>query len=89
MLAYHIIAKGTVQGVGFRYFTKLKALDLGLCGWVENKANGNVEIKVEGPKKTVTQFLKWCHNGPESAIVDKLEYTEISPQAIQDFKIRR
>ncbi|CUT02300.1 Acylphosphatase, partial [Candidatus Kryptonium thompsonii] len=44
----HIIVKGLVQGVGFRWFVQKHANHLGLKGWTRNLSNGDVEIEVEG-----------------------------------------
>lgn len=44
---YKITAKGKVQGVGFRNFTKAHADSKGYRGSVQNLANGYVEIFVE------------------------------------------
>ncbi len=46
MRHYKITAKGKVQGVGFRNFTKEYADSKGYKGSVENLPNGNVEIFV-------------------------------------------
>ncbi len=44
----HIIVRGLVQGVGFRYFAYRHAVNLGLTGWVRNLYNDDVELEVEG-----------------------------------------
>ena len=44
MKAYSINVFGKVQGVGFRYYTKLKAEELEVCGTVENRPDGSVLI---------------------------------------------
>lgn len=36
---------GRVQGVGFRYYTNMKALELHIKGFVENKPDGSVYIE--------------------------------------------
>lgn len=41
---------GTVQGVGFRWWTRAKALELGLVGSAANLADGRVEVVAEGPR---------------------------------------
>lgn len=46
MQHYKITAKGKVQGVGFRNFTKALADTKGYTGTVQNLANGYVEIFV-------------------------------------------
>ena len=35
---FHYTVYGTVQGVWFRWFTKQKADELGIVGWVKNDA---------------------------------------------------
>ena len=36
-----VLVYGRVQGVYFRYHTKLMADSLGLCGWVKNCPDGS------------------------------------------------
>ncbi|MGC8846782.1 MAG: acylphosphatase, partial [Candidatus Hydrogenedens sp.] len=36
----YIVIYGIVQGVGYRYSTYRKALQLGITGWVHNKNDG-------------------------------------------------
>ena len=43
----HIIFRGRVQGVGFRYHSTYKAENLGLTGWVRNCYDGSVEMEVQ------------------------------------------
>ena len=64
---------GRVQGVGFRYYTQKKALELSLDGFVRNKSDGSVYIEAEGDAKNIDEFVDWCNHGPEWARVDKLE----------------
>jgi acylphosphatase len=53
----HLIVKGTVQGVGFRYYTRRLADSLGLSGYVKNLADGNVEIEAEGDKQSLQDLI--------------------------------
>ena len=48
MINYHLLVAGRVQGVGFRWATLEIANELGLVGWVKNRADGQVEIVVQG-----------------------------------------
>jgi acylphosphatase len=68
----HILAKGVVQGVGFRYFVHKQALALGLNGWVCNLENGDVEIEAQGARSSVEEFIKAVKVGPRLAHVSDL-----------------
>ncbi|MEP7054300.1 MAG: acylphosphatase [Actinomycetota bacterium] len=41
---------GRVQGVGFRWWTRCRARELGLAGWASNLDDGRVEVLAEGSK---------------------------------------
>ncbi len=64
-----ILARGVVQGVGFRFFVDRKAREYGLCGWVRNLPRGEVEIEVEGEKGMIEDFIKEIKIGPRMASV--------------------
>jgi acylphosphatase len=49
---------GRVQGVGFRWWTRARALDLGLVGSVANLPDGRVEVVVEGPEWACRTLLE-------------------------------
>ncbi|MHB8339627.1 MAG: acylphosphatase [Mycobacteriales bacterium] len=42
--------RGSVQGVGFRWWTRARALELGLSGSAANLADGRVEVVAEGER---------------------------------------
>ena len=63
---------GRVQGVGFRYFTQNKALELGIRGWVRNKTDGTVEFLAQGPDATLEQFMQQIQIGPIGSRVEKV-----------------
>ncbi len=69
----HIIIKGLVQGVGFRYFTSSVARRYGLKGYVKNLYSGDVEIVVEGDRSIIQSFLQEIKVGPRSAHVADLQ----------------
>jgi acylphosphatase len=49
--------KGRVQGVGFRWWTRARALELGLAGVATNLDDGRVEVVAEGPRETCERLL--------------------------------
>ena len=54
---------GRVQGVGFRWWVRSRALELGLVGWAANLSDGRVEVVAEGPRPAVEALLT-ALNGP-------------------------
>lgn len=67
------IVHGLVQGVLFRHHTRLRAQELGLTGCVENRADGAVSIIAEGDRESLKQLLQWLHEGPQPAMVNRVE----------------
>jgi len=73
-LHYKIIVKGKVQGVWFRKYTKEKAVELGLRGFVRNEVNNNVYIEAEGTKELLTKFIEWLYAGSPFSKVSEVVY---------------
>src|SRR5450432_3186048 len=46
-----IFVRGRVQGVGFRWWARARALELGLVGFARNLDDGRVEICAEGSQE--------------------------------------
>jgi len=65
----HVIIKGIVQGVGFRFFVLSLGKEKNLRGWVRNLYNGNVEVLAEGPREELEDLLEKLKTGPPSAQV--------------------
>lgn len=76
MITAKIIINGMVQGVGFRFFCRKKAVELGLQGYAKNLYNGDVEIEVEGEKHLIEEFVREIKVGPRSADVNSVNVTE-------------
>jgi acylphosphatase len=49
--------RGRVQGVGFRWWTRARALELGLAGWARNLEDGRVEVVAQGSRDACEQLL--------------------------------
>ena len=69
----HVEVSGRVQGVSFRYFTRQKALSLGLRGWVRNLPNGRVECEFEGTTQAIEEMIEFCREGPKWAKVTSID----------------
>lgn len=54
---------GRVQGVGFRWWTRARALELGLVGSAANKPDGRVEVIAEGPRAACETLLELLRGG--------------------------
>lgn len=87
----HLAAEifGKVQGVFFRASTKEQADNLGVTGYVRNRADGSVYLEAEGSKRQLKKLLAWCQKGPPAAQVERVKYQFDQPSnAYQEFKIR-
>ncbi|CNE10608.1 acylphosphatase [Mycobacterium tuberculosis] len=49
--------RGRVQGVGFRWWVRSRALELGLAGSATNLGDGRVEVVAEGPRGKCLRLL--------------------------------
>lgn len=88
MRAIRALIHGRVQGVFFRAYTRDKAHDLNLTGWVRNNPDGTVECQVQGPDKAVEEFIQFLHQGSPSAQVDDVAVVEIPFEPdMRDFHI--
>jgi acylphosphatase len=56
--------KGQVQGVGFRWWTRARALELGLSGSATNLEDGRVQVVAEGPRAACEALLEQLVSGP-------------------------
>jgi acylphosphatase len=63
-------ASGRVQGVGFRWWTRARALELGLTGWARNLADGRVEVVAEGPRSACADLLAALRSSSAPGRVD-------------------
>ena len=63
---------GRVQGVGFRWWTRSRALELGLTGFASNRPDGRVQVVVQGPRQVCEKLLDLLQNGDTPGRVDKV-----------------
>jgi acylphosphatase len=86
--AYHVTLLGRVQGVGFRWHTRLEARALRINGWVQNLDDGSVEAWIEGDEVGVEELLEWLRSGPSGAAVDEALVRTVPHEGIKGFQIR-
>ena len=84
----HVIVRGAVQGVGYRYTLRIVAQTAGVSGWVRNRADGTVEAEVEGADAQVDEVLAWMTEGPPGARVAEAIVTDAEPQREAGFDVR-
>ena len=75
----HVLVRGLVQGVGFRFFVFQYGTNLNLRGWVRNRYNGQVEVMAEGRKDILEAFLEKVKEGPQMAQVDSVDVEWYTP----------
>lgn len=80
---------GFVQGVGFRYYTRMMADRYGVVGWVKNRMDGSVEVFAQGPADAIKSFESYLGEGPPSARVERTHFRPSDPDpACRSFDVR-
>ncbi|MBI5921165.1 MAG: acylphosphatase [Betaproteobacteria bacterium] len=78
---------GIVQGVSFRAHTRDQAESLGLTGYVCNEPDDTVYIEAEGAEEDLACLVRWCHQGPPLAEVERVDVSEGPLKRFPDFRI--
>jgi acylphosphatase len=85
----HAIVHGRVQGVSFRYYTTLRAVDSGIVGWVQNLPDGTIEVTAEGTRQQLDSFADFLRQGPSGARVSSVDMDwRLATEDFSDFVIR-
>ena len=63
---------GHVQGVGFRWWTRSRALELGLTGYAKNQPDGRVLVVAQGPRYACEDLLTLMQGDAAPGDVDKV-----------------
>ena len=64
--------EGSVQGVGFRWWTRSRALGLGLAGSARNLDDGRVAVVAEGDRAACERLLAALRGGRTPGHVDRV-----------------
>lgn len=85
-----VVIRGRVQGVGFRAWTRRRARQLSLRGWVVNRPDGAVELHASGSRSDLDAFRRELESGPPAARVEEIiERGEATELPERGFEIRR
>ncbi len=77
-----VMIRGRVQGVGYRSWTEVTALERGIEGWVRNRHDGSVEALFSGGGDDVAAMIAVCQCGPPGARVEAIDQREATPDEI-------
>jgi acylphosphatase len=88
LLHKNIRISGRVQGVGFRYSAKQVASSLGISGFIRNLPNGDVYLEIEGMTRQVEEFINWCHQGPQRAVIKSVDIVDGMLMRFEEFEVR-
>ena len=84
-----IVLEGRVQGVGFRWWARREAQNLGLRGTVRNRSDGSVELHVAGASDSLDTFLALVRQGPPGALVTRVRSVSSRDVLPQNFTVLR
>lgn len=62
-----IFVRGRVQGVGFRWWTRARAAELGLAGHARNLPDGRVEVCAQGDRAAIEQLERLLREQPSTS----------------------
>ncbi len=70
--ARKFLISGTVQGVGFRYFTQRAAAKIKVGGYVKNLGDGRVEVFAMGTAQQLRELHDELQRGPRFSSVTEV-----------------
>lgn len=83
---------GHVQGVGFRWWTRSRAMELSLTGYAKNLDDGRVEVAAEGYEEGVDKLKALLEEQPSTANrpgrVDHVQAQYTEPKGAEGFEER-
>jgi len=80
------VVHGHVQGVFFRDTTRRQATARDVAGWVRNNPDGTVEAVFEGDPDAVDAMVRFAHEGPRGAVVQRVDVIEEQPEGLSGFR---
>ena len=77
---------GHVQGVGFRWWTRARALELRLTGYAKNQADGRVLVVAQGQREACERLLELLRGPSTPGTVDNVVWDwSDNPTPIEGF----
>jgi acylphosphatase len=76
------LARGRVQGVGYRAFCADEAMRLGIEGYAKNLPDGRVEVVGEGDEPQLRRFVERLREGPPFARVEEVTFRWEEPTGV-------
>jgi acylphosphatase len=73
---------GRVQGVGFRWFVRHQAENLGITGWARNLPDGRVEVAASGAAPMLERFDRALRRGPRFSDVEHVEKIDVQHEDV-------
>lgn len=81
--------RGAVQEVGFRWWTRSRALEIGLLGYASNLSDGRVQVVAQGSREQCERLLDLLRHGDTPGRVDGVTEIWTDPEdRYQGFAIR-
>ena len=75
--------------VGFRWHVQQAAARAGVCGYVRNLPDGDVEVAAEGLPGSVEAVVEAVRRGPRSSRVERLDRRDLDePRRFDGFEVR-
>jgi acylphosphatase len=74
--------------VFFRDTFRRLAESEGVAGWARNTPEGTVEAVLEGDEEAVARLAAFAWEGPEGALVERVDEHAEEPEGLSGFSIR-
>jgi acylphosphatase len=87
MIRKRVVVTGIVQGVGFRWSARETARRFGVAGFAFNRADGAVEVEIEGEPSAIERMLVWLADGPPGSRVEAIDVSDLEPVGDDAFRI--
>ncbi len=89
-VARRFLIRGSVQGVGYRFFAQRAAAKHQVVGYVRNELDGSVEVLAEGFASNVELFKHELVAGPQWSNVEQVEEINVEPTgSYRSFSVER